>query len=468
MANGNQNQGLLDQIGTGLNELRTSPAFNVGLGLLSAAGPQQQPMSTGQRLASGLQSGFSMQQRAMQNQAQRQELQQRQRQREAQQDLTSLLQQDFPPSTIRRPGAAQDRRERMMGLMAQAQPQAFQQSLLEQMTAQPQQEPEELQLIRALQDPTLSADQRELLKRRIAGSGANDRVMQRLDMLTRMAELRAMEREAQERRETEREERADMQSSMRQEIRDAKRLAEINRELRGTALETGLPMPELRRQTASAAEAGRNILGAVTGEDLGDRETQRTIALFDEFGKLSSRFASQTANRLFGEGGLTNQQLASATRQAPSASLAPGANATIIASQLDTLLSGAQRAGVNLTEDEVRETRNLIEQLRSFGAGDQQGGQNGGGDGQGGPAMDVTGLQPAGPAPSATEFDEEQQPVLGFAERLPQQRQSQIQQAAQYIRNASSEELTEFADRANELPPQLQQELDRRLEEMGF
>lgn len=480
MANGNG--GIMEQIGQGLLQAQQSPAFNVGMGLLSAAGPSQQPMSTGQRLASGFQTGMGLQQRAMENQFQRRQMQQRARQQEASEQLTNLLQTDLPPANIRRPGAAQDQQQEMMSLLSQANPEAFQTGLLQQMMGQQERaEPSELRMIRALRDPSLDQDQRELLRRNIAGAGASDQLMQRLDLLVRQAELERMQREDEQAEQEQRQNQAELQGSFRQDLSDARKLAELNNRLRDTALETGMPMPELRRQAAAASEAGRNIIGAVTGQDLSDEKSQQVIADFDEFNKLASRFAGSTANRLFSEGGLTNQQLRQAQQQTPSASMSPIANNRIIADQIDTLLSGAQNAGVNLTEDEIAETRSFIEDLRTQEQSGQGQGQDGGGgsgspgpgaldqllDGGGGGAASV---QPAGPAPSLQQPAEqgETPAVLGIAEQAQDQRRTQENQALEYIRGASESELVDLADRAGEMPPRLRRALDQRLTDLGF
>lgn len=490
MANGNQQQGggFMDQVGQGLLEVQRNPLFNTGLGLLAAAGPTQQPMSTGQRLVQGLQTGVDLQSRARQNEAQRQEMLQRQRQQQAQQSLLDLMQEPVPPEGIRRPGFEQDRQQEMMGLLAEANPDAFSQGLLGQMMNPEQEraEPSALRMIRALEDPTLSRQQRDMLRQQIEGSGASDQMLQQMDMMMRMMEMQQMRNEMERTERDERRQRAETADAFRQDLSDAKKLARLNNQLQDTALETGIPMSDLRRQTAAGIEGLKSVIG------LGDEQAQETIADFDEFTKTATRFASQTANRLFDAGGLTNQQLRQAENQTPSASLSPRANNRIIADQLETMLRGADRANVELSDQERRETRNLIEQLREgAGTGENQS-RTGGGQTRSFPEQVIPAPPPSitgeggqgGAAGQQTETGDDTggpdtgagldavQTILGqgapAAGGQGNQRQRMIQQAEDYIRNAEPEALEQFAGQTAQMPQRLRQAMEQRLSDLGF
>lgn len=104
---------------------------NLGIGLLAASGPSTQPVGLGQILGSAAQFASDRQQQAHANQIMRDQLSQRKKQQGAQEKLSGLLSS----------GETVDQQQ-MLGLLAQADPQAFtqqmQSGLLGQMFAKPQ------------------------------------------------------------------------------------------------------------------------------------------------------------------------------------------------------------------------------------------------------------------------------------------------------------------------------------------
>lgn len=88
--------GVLDDTNSGINNALNTPAFNLGVGLLSAAGPSENPVSLGQALGRGVQFAQNAQQQQLRNQLVRQQLEGTTRQRQATDQLRGLLGETDP------------------------------------------------------------------------------------------------------------------------------------------------------------------------------------------------------------------------------------------------------------------------------------------------------------------------------------------------------------------------------------
>jgi hypothetical protein len=127
------------------------------------------------------------------------------------------------------------------------------------------------------------------------------------------------------------------------DLNDAKRLAEINAELRNTIGATGVPFSSIRRAVTSGAAAVGSLFGFDTSK------AQRIVDLVDEFDKTSARFAVQAANTMFaGDKNITNFQLQTVSRSTPNLAIASNANDRIIADHISTILEGTSAAGINV------------------------------------------------------------------------------------------------------------------------
>lgn len=364
-----------------LSNIATNPLLQIGAGLLSVAGPSRQPQSLGTGLLRGLTAAQQAQQAQLRNQAVREQLEARARQREAQQRLAGLLQPGISVDTGALPtagdiamGAGPEavdaavtevpmqgllnaggfQSPEVMGLLAQAAPEQFTQSL---MGAAFPNDRRQNSLIEQAQFafPDDPDRQREFVE---TNAGQGD-VATQLDLLTarqRQIEIENELRDRQERDESREAKRGKLISSVRRDLNDAKRLAEINNELRGTAGEAGIPLPELRR----AAISGAGAVGGLLGVD--NSRAQEIVNLMDEFSKISTRFSAQSAVDLFDSGNITNFQLQSIQDATPNISIAPDANARIIADSMETILGGADRADIKIKDRGKFEA--LIRELR--------------------------------------------------------------------------------------------------------
>lgn len=379
MANG---QGLLSG---GL----ANPLLNVGAGLLSVAGPSRRPQSIGTGLMRGLESARQAQTQQLENRAVREELRARAQQRDARSRLGEMMQpgqvapdvsalptgqdiiagnvtdqqiqgiqpQTVPMAGIRRAGGVQS--PEVMGLLSQAAPEQFTQSLLGAAFPEPRSEPSDIQALRAAGIDPQSEQGRQIITQGITGGSqdAMDAQIQALearnkmlDLQQRMSEMSAAERDRNI-------ERSRTQTGLNQDVKTIGRLAELSNNLRGTIAETGQPFGEVRRTLAS--------LGSVTPENVAsalgiDQQQARQIAAdVQEFKKFSTDLSLQRANRQFGDD-ISNQQLNAVQQTSPSLSMGPEANQRLLDSLLSRTVSEAETLGVDIDRDVLEQARNNL------------------------------------------------------------------------------------------------------------
>ncbi len=311
-----------------------NPMFNIGLGLLGAG--LSRPETLGQGLLGGMQAGSQMQHAALRNQMHRDQMEQMAHQRDAQARLGAGVSS----------GEITDEQE-LMGLLAQAAPEQFAQGLLGQVFPQERAEPSFVRMVRALEDPSLDDEQRELLRNHlVADPSSTDEMLRALDVQLRGMRLQQEQRQLDREDRDEREARGDLIVSVRGDLNAARELAELNDRLAGTALETGMPASELRRLVASGGAAVGRALGIDTSE------AQQLVADFDRFEKLSTDFGLKSAQRMFDRGQITNLQLQAVRDASVSPFVAPDANRRVIADMVDLLLTSADRADIEIADRE--------------------------------------------------------------------------------------------------------------------
>ena len=140
------------------------PTFNLGIGLLSAAGPSTTPVGFGQAFAGASNYASQREQAAQefamkrqQMEANREFMRQNQKQQQAQEQLQRLLSNPAAnvPAGIRAPNAMANEQSQMMGLLSQAYPQQYGQAMVQSLLSptQPEQLPtsaEEFQYLNSL------------------------------------------------------------------------------------------------------------------------------------------------------------------------------------------------------------------------------------------------------------------------------------------------------------------------------
>jgi len=352
MANGDSKfQGLL-----------SSPAFNFGIGLLGAG--LSRPRNVGEGLLGGFQAGGSLLQQNLRNQATRDALQQRSRQRDAiaqiREDITRPVQ---IPVTGGQPGSAGVQevitpQQERLGLLLDAAPEQFVGGLLGQQFPETRAAPA---VVRVADELGLQGQERdEFIRSNFGGDSAL--LDQRLDALEaeqRAFQLQQEQRKAAQERESEAKGRQKLEDTIRNDIRAGRELVRLNRELEGTAQETGVPFGEFRRDLAS----GVSFLGEKFGFDTD--KSKELVSKRDEFNKIATGFVLSTATRLRDKGAITNFQLQQVRESQVSLGNAPDANRAILADQLQFLLNQADREGIDIGQ------RGEIEQLVTELRGDQ-------------------------------------------------------------------------------------------------
>lgn len=324
MANGFDIQGLL-----------SNPQFNQGVGLL--AGVAGQPSSVQEAIAPGLllgQQAQAGQQAALRNQVQRERLVQAQGRRQAQERLPGLLSSlGIPEEQIP-----------AIGLLAQANPegfaQAFTQGLLGQMFPQQRSETSLVRNVRALNDPTLSQEQRDIIEKNLTTDpNATKQLLDTVQLQLRAFQLDQAQREAAAEERDVATQRTKTTSALNSDLKDAVRLVALVDKLDGTELSPGTVGIEGRRAIAAGVAETKRFFGVDTSA------AQRMISDFDEFQKLSRNFATKSTSRQFGDQS-TNFQLQQLQETVPNVDITPDANRRIARGAVRTLLDAADAEGI--------------------------------------------------------------------------------------------------------------------------
>lgn len=335
------------QGGPGFNEAITgllgNPALGAGIGLLAGALDRQ---PTGQTLLQGLGLGQQTallgqraESRAVRNDLLRQRLRQEaaqaqaaQQQQAAIQGLQGLLSGEEPVE-----------QGQLLPLLAQVAPGAVAQGLLGQIF--PPEERAETSLVRnvrALEDPTLSPEQQEVIRKNLtADPQATDQLLKTVELQLRAVQLENAQREAASEAQDAATQRTKTKSALVSDLNNAVRLTELAGRLQGTQLEPGTVGIETRRAIASGLTEARNLLGVDTAT------AQRMISDFDEFQKLSRNFATQSTSRQFGDQA-TNFQLQQLQQTVPNVDITVEANRRIARGAVQTLLNAADAEGIEI------------------------------------------------------------------------------------------------------------------------
>lgn len=329
--------GIMDKIGGLLANPRTQ---DFATGLLAQSGYSATPTTFGQALGGATQFAQTNQAQRMQLQAARQKMEDDKNRRDAQEQIQSLLQ--VPPA-IRTPQAP----EMMQGLLAQANPEMFTKGLIEQQFGQAEapRVSTDLNTFRALNPGVApgSPQERALYADFLQAKDPTGGLMQQAQLELTMTELANAREERLARAETATQETQGTRRAVVQDLRHLGELADLNDRLEGTALETGLPMPELRRAAAGGIEALQSLFGGDT------RKAARIKADFDRFNKLTTDFVVGSMDRLNGSGAITNSKFDALVGANANVGSSPGANRLIFADNIEAILDGAEIAGFEVS-----------------------------------------------------------------------------------------------------------------------
>lgn len=286
-----------------------NPLINIGLGLLSAGGPSDRPVSIGQGLGQGVQLAQGAQQQNLRNQLIRSRLEDDSRRRGASAKLSGLLGGGDNPT---------------LGLLTDIAPGAVAQGLIGQ--AFPNRRPDSvLSRLQAAGISPQSEEGRKLITNSIGGGAASEQ----LDILLKGLQVQSAQEKLTQGREEKSSEKATIESAALGSVENLTGLAEI-------------------------------INTSITGVRQGVANAQ----LFDS---LANQEAIDSAlAQLSQAGGITNSKLAAVTATKPNKFNLPEVNATIVANKLETLLRGAEKVGVNVGDKE--KIRSTIKRMRGVAA----------------------------------------------------------------------------------------------------
>lgn len=339
---------------------------DIGTGLLAQSGWSAMPTSFGQAAGGAMQYANQRQGQRLELDAMRAALAQQKQKQDAMAQIQGLLKppQGPVPGTI--PGVPMIQQpqgqSRMMGLLAQVAPDAVAQGLLAQQAKaqEPARVSTDLNTFKALY-PELQEGTpqfREEYLKFTAESDPTGALMDQAQLALLTQELAAARRENENAQQEKSEAFQTTRRTIRTDLRHLSEMAEINKRLEGTALETGLPMADLRRAWAGGMEGLQSVLGKDTSKIAQIKED------FDTFNKYSTDFVVGSLDRLAGGGAITQGKFDALIKSNANIGASPGTNATIIANNIEALLEGADIGGYEIPADEVAEYRALIDSLR--------------------------------------------------------------------------------------------------------
>jgi hypothetical protein len=351
-------QGLLD----------TGMLGDIGTGLLANSGWSNTPTTLGQSFGGAMQFANQRQVQRFELQAARQKMEQDKARQDATAKLPGLFAQPMTAAPVQVPTGAPaaiqtpEGRAQAMGLLGQIAPEALTQGLLAQMF-QKEEVPRvstDLNTFKALY-PELQEGTpgfREGYLKFTAESDPTGALMDQAQLALLTQELAAARRENENERQTEAESFQTTRRTIRTDLRHLEEMAEINKRLEGTALETGLPLADLRRAWAGGMEALQSVLGNDT------RKIAQIKEDFDTFNKYSTDFVVGSLDRLAGGGAITQGKFDALITSNANIGASPGTNNTIIANNIEALLDGADIGGYEIPSTEAQKYRSLIQTLR--------------------------------------------------------------------------------------------------------
>lgn len=316
-------------------DLLGNPMFNMGVGLLAAGGRRQGPrVSTGQGLMEAMNFTNDRQFQMNQLNQQRQQLQAQKKQQQAVTGLSGLLSGPQPqnvPAAIRHPNAIQNHQNQMMGLLAQANPQAFTQVAAQNLLTPPQGQayPSKVRETIAVTGVNPGEPGFEEAHVRVHGQldPADAAQLKLLGIQTKAAELELAESEAEARARV---------SQLRQDtnmgLRSLSKLYEANQVLKDTFMQSGRVLPESRREFVSLVSEIKDRMGWDSSKE------NAILEAFDVFQKETQLLTQTLAGRY---GATTNMQYRGVADSIPNIGLNPNANDMLIKDAIENLLNGA-------------------------------------------------------------------------------------------------------------------------------
>lgn len=324
-----------------------SPTFNLGVGLLSQAGPSLQPRSFGQQLGGAMQ--FLNQQQAAQLdlKAKRDLIEQRQQSKNIFAELGGLLSPEMSPGPVVAPiGPAPistpQGQQKLISLLGQVAPNAVSSVILNRAFPQTNMPT----YSRELNDfQYFQSNPEQLAAYQNFQQSSRDPIEAQRENLLRLQTEQALQ-ELSQSRESRQQQRANTQLSTIQDLEHLRELAERNSSLKGTFLESGLPARGLARTALGTVQAIQDAFGVDSSQ------ARRINTDFDSFDKLASNLTLNSLARYTALGALNNSELQQVVRANAQLGASPDTNAMIISDAIKTIVRSANVSGVQIENPE--------------------------------------------------------------------------------------------------------------------
>lgn len=341
-----------------------SPAFNMGVGLLSAGGRRPGPrVSFGQALGEASQYANAMTRQANRLQIERQAIKDQKNRQSAIKGIQGLLGPQ-PPASIAAPAGLQQ--QRMMGLLAQAAPEQFASQMIQSQFAQPRALPREAALAQQMfpgEPLETSVPKVVAMMNPQNPQDALDTQKTLLEIQKLMADLRSGQQEQEQAEEQEQIQTGVNQNSIDTSISTIGGIAQNLNKIKGTMLQPGAPAPNFRRLASGALSFGREMLG------LDSSKQQELNTALDLVNKDLNGLILDTIQN-FG-GNLTVQQTRILEEASANENITPQAIASVLEVALNARKFAAQN-DPNLTlsnQDQIDAIESLLQEIKTFGGG---------------------------------------------------------------------------------------------------
>ncbi len=201
--------------------------------------------------------------------------------------------------------------------------------------------------------------QDEMLRQLDAGS--DDDVLAQLVLGQQQEKLNEQRRERELIERTEGEEKIGRRQAVKNDFGNAKRIIQLQQDLEGTALATGIPYGDFLRDIGAGAAA----LAAQLGFD--PSAAQQAVAKRDELVKLFADGTLEAIDRFKGTGTITNQKFEALIAASPEVGKTAVANAKVLAGRMRAVLDAAERKGEIIPNR--KEIEDWIEKMKGLSAG---------------------------------------------------------------------------------------------------
>lgn len=340
--------------------LQGNPLMDIGLGLLSVAGPSTQPRSIGDGLLAGIKLSNERQAAQLNNALAREKLKEAQDARNAVAEQKAAAQRVFgngeTSSGLLGNLGLSSAQQGLLGAYAQTDPQGAMSLLGNIAFPQERSAPADVRTAQFLY-PDNPDQQRQFVLKQAENSGANDQMLQALDIKLKMLQAQQTQNQMDQTATDTAKQNAEFETSVIQDINHGKEMASLLKDLEGTALETGVALPDMRRAAAASVGALGDLLGFDTGK------AKDLAAKLDRFDTLATNFGVTALKQALAGNKLGQTEFQQLLGNSTSIYKTTAANRLAIADILEKELAAAKASGIPLSNE--KDVRSLIDNLRA-------------------------------------------------------------------------------------------------------